>query len=310
LTEHVTWRFYDIAPNGNPGGVGPLVGRPEVSQLKRREFATFVSAAAIGAPALTSRVLSETQASRWQPDGLGALTRIGVLTPDFDPVPESEMWTMAPHGVSVHASRVVWNRHSEWDRDARAFAEPPNVDNATKQLAAVKPQVIVYAFTSSSYALGTEGDGTFRARLERAAGGIPVILTCPAATEALDSLAVHRIALIHPPWFAKELSAAGMDYFRKQGFDVVVSVGMTPARSFTEVPAAEVYEWATKNVPRQAEAVFIAGNGLRAIGAIQTLEQSLGRPVLTANQVAFWQALRTARVSAEPGGYGRIFGNG
>ncbi len=101
-----------------------------------------------------------------------------------------------------------------------------------------------------------------------------------------------------------ELTAAAMTYFRKQGFEVVLSVAMTPARSFTEVP---VYEWTTKNVPRQAEAVFIAGNGLRAIGAIQALEESLGRPVLTANQVAVWQALRTARVSEKPSRYGRIF---
>jgi maleate isomerase len=278
--------------------------------MKRRQFIAIAGAAAIGTPALTSRVLSQAQASRWQADGAGSVARIGVLTPDFDPVPESEMWTMAPHGVSVHASRVVWNRHPEWDRDARAFAEPPSVDNATKQLAAVKPQVIVYAFSSSSYVLGTEGDEALRARLGKTAGGLPIILTCPAATEALRSLAVHRIALIHPPWFKNELTAAGMNYFRKQGFEVVLSAAMTPSRSFTEVPAAEVYEWAKKNVPRQAEAVFIAGNGLRAIGAIQALEESLGRPVLTANQVAFWGALQVDHVNAKPILYGKVFSVG
>jgi maleate isomerase len=278
--------------------------------MERRQFIILAGAAAIEAPALTLRVLSQSEGLRWQPDGGGSIARIGVLTPDFDPVPESEMWTMAQHGVSVHVSRVVWNRHPEWDRDARVFGEPPNVDNATKQLAAVKPQVIVYAFSSSSYVLGTEGDDALRTRLEKTAGDVPVILTCPAATEALHSLGVHRIALIHPPWFKNELTAAGMNYFRKQGFEVVLSVAMTPPRSFTEVPAAEVYEWATKNVPRQAEALFIAGNGLRAIGAIQALEESLARPVLTANQVAFWGALQLAHVNAKPNLYGRIFSIG
>jgi len=52
-----------------------------------------------------------------------------VLTPDFDPVPESEMWAMARRGVSIHVSRVPWNR------DARSFAEPPHVDTAAEQLA-------------------------------------------------------------------------------------------------------------------------------------------------------------------------------
>ncbi len=42
----------------------------------------------------------------WQPDGVGVRARIGVLTPDDDTVPESEFWTLAPAGVSVHAARV------------------------------------------------------------------------------------------------------------------------------------------------------------------------------------------------------------
>jgi hypothetical protein len=28
----------------------------------------------------------------WQSDGAGSIARIGVLRPDFDPVPESELW--------------------------------------------------------------------------------------------------------------------------------------------------------------------------------------------------------------------------
>ena len=81
---------------------------------------------------------------------------------------------------------------------------------------------------------------------------------------------------------------------------------MTPARQFTEVPPAEVYECVRTNVPRQAEAIFISGNGLRAIGAIHALEENLGRPVLTANQVALWEALRMGTTSNVIG-YGTVF---
>ncbi len=269
--------------------------------MKRRQFITLAGTAAIGTAALPSHSLPATQRSRWQPDGAGSLARIGVLTPDFDPVPESEMWAMAPQGVSIHASRVTWNG------DPRGFAEPPHVDSAAEQLAGLKPRAILYAFTSSSYALGVEADGPLRARLEKRGGGVPVVLTCQAATEALRFLGAHRVALIHPPWFSEEVNAKGMDYFRAQGFEVVLCVRITPARPFTEVPPADVYEWVRTNVPRQAEAVLIGGNGLRAIGAIQALEESLGRPVLTANQVAFWEALRITGITAKPIQYGRVF---
>lgn len=271
--------------------------------MQRRQFITLAGIAAIDAHNLASATQAATQHSRWQPDGVGSLARIGVLTPDFDPVPESEMWAMAPKGVSIHAARVTW----EWNHDPRDFAEAPQLDNATDQLVALKPRAIVYAFTSSSYALGAEAEGALRARLEKRAGGVPVILTCMAATEALRVIGAHRIALIHPPWFSKEANAQGKDYFRNQGFEIVFCDRIAPERPFTEVPPAEVYEWVKTNVPRQAEAAFIGGNGLRAVGTVQALEQSLGRPVLTANQVVFWKALQVVSARSKPTQYGRIF---
>lgn len=41
----------------------------------------------------------------WQPDGWGQ-TRIGVLTPHADVVPETEFNALAPDGISIHAARV------------------------------------------------------------------------------------------------------------------------------------------------------------------------------------------------------------
>jgi maleate isomerase len=269
--------------------------------MNRRYFIAFAGLGVIEAPTLRKHTLPTTQSPKWQPDGAGTLGRIGVLTPDFDPVPESEMWAMVPPGVSIHAARVPWTG------EARAFAEPPHVDRAVEQLAGLAPRVILYAFTSSSYALGTQADDALRVRLEQRAGGIPVLLTCPTATEALRVLGAHRIAVIHPPWFPEELNAQGRDYFRTQGFEVVLCKQIAPGRPFTEVRPAEVYEWARRNVPRQADAVFIGGNGLRAVGATHALEERLGRPVLTANQVLLWQALRLVGVTSKVSRYGRVF---
>ncbi len=70
----------------------------------------------------------------------------------------------------------------------------------------------------------------------------------------------------------------------------------------------QLYEWVRAHTPESAEAVFIGGNGFRAVGVIQALEQDLARPVLTANQVAFWHALRLSGTRAPVVGYGQIFG--
>ena len=45
-------------------------------------------------------------------------------------------------------------------------------------------------------------------------------------------------------------------------------------------------------------------------GKIRELERRLRRPVLTANQIVFWAALRAARVTAKVTQYGSLFGKG
>jgi len=245
-------------------------------------------------------VASAEREQRWEPDGVGSLARIGVLTPDDDPVPESEMRTMAPDGVSIHASRVLW-KNGDW----RSFAV--GAPTAAELLMRLKPRLILYAFTSSSYVLGEEADGRLRSEIEKRAGGVKVLFTCPAAVEALHLLGARRVALIHPPWFGEEINARGKDYFQTRGFDVLSSVSLAPARTFQEVPPAQVYDWMIAQTPREADAVFIGGNGLRAIGTIRALEERLRRPVLSANQVLFWQALREIGARAKASRYGTVF---
>ena len=218
---------------------------------------------------------------------------------------------MAPAGVSLHASRVPWRLLAgsgalAHDR-ARAFAEPPHVDTAVDLLAGIAPHAILYAFTSSSYVLDAKEEEALRARLEERAGGVPILLTGYAGISALRAVGAKRVAVIHPPWFSAQLSASGAQYYRRHGFEVAFCASMTPARAFTEVPPSEVFDWARANVSRQADAVFIAGNGLRAVGVIDALEQTLGRPVLTANQVLLWQALERLGAADRVVQYGQVF---
>jgi maleate isomerase len=92
-----------------------------------------------------------TSASTWQPDGSGRLARIGVLTHDDSTISESELWTMAPDGVSLHTSRVFF-------ADLATFADPPSSENAVEMPARLPLQAIIYAWTVGSYLLGAAGE--------------------------------------------------------------------------------------------------------------------------------------------------------
>lgn len=261
----------------------------------------------------------QTGGPPWQPDGWGSLGRIGILLPAGDAVPESEFSAMAPQGVSIHASpaplRLLLADQRGRPVGAGAagadavleFAQSPKLDEAAELLARAPLNVIAYCFTSSSYSLGAAGDAALKDRLEKQTRGIPVVITSPSVVLALRALRARRLAIIHPPWFAADLDRRGAEYFRRQGFDVVYHEPAALQFSYGGVDGPQLYDWARAKVPKEADAVFVGGNGFRAVGAIRALEVALGRPMLTANQTVFWHAIRLGGLRATVDGYGQLF---
>lgn len=212
---------------------------------------------------------------------------------------------MVPRGISIHAARVARS-----GGPGARFVEPPHVDEAVDRLVELAPRAILLGYTSSSYALGAEGDDRVRARLEQRAKGIPVIFTCSAAERALRLLGVRRISVVHPSWWSDQSNEEGRAYWRAAGFEVLQCIRMPGSRSLAEVAAADVFDFVTAHTPSAAEAVLLGGNGLRAVGAIRALEARLGKPVLSANQVLLWEALRAIGQAERVTNYGSIFAKG
>jgi maleate isomerase len=251
----------------------------------------------------------------WQPDGAGLNAKIGVLTPHLDPVPESELMVLAPHGVSIHAARVPLGMVGP-DGEiipvvgpdiAKAFSEPPEVDQAVSLLAPLNLNAIIYSFTSSSYVLGIDNDFALKSRLERRSNGAPVITQSMALVQALKALNSKSICLIHPPWFTEEMDALGVKYFESQGFDVVGHGSANLRNDYGEITPEQLHRYALNQVADNADTLVIGGGGFRAIGAIKELEKSLNRPGLSANQASMWAALNVAGVNAKDSPYGQLF---
>jgi maleate isomerase len=253
----------------------------------------------------------------WRADGWDTPWRIGVLTPHADVGPESELRAMAPPEVGIHAARVRFGAMAAGGlmdstiplAPVRAFAEPPHVDDAVELLAAAPVHAIGFGFTSSAYVLGAAAEDDMLERLRTRAGGLPVLSPTAAVVAALRGFGVQRMALVDPPWFDAELNGLGRDYFQAARFDVVFAAPAKLPSEQGRITPGDLFKWVHKNVPTTAEAVTIGGNGFRAVGIIDALEAELGRPVLTANQVLLWAALRAAGAdTATVKGYGRLFG--
>ena len=253
---------------------------------------------------------------RWEPDGWDADVRIGVLVPHGDVGPESELPAMAPAGVTIHSTRVPFGGMAAGGvmdetiplAPVRAFADPPGVDAAAELLAGAPLHAIAYAFTSSAYVIGAEGEAAMIARLQRSTRGIPVVAACAAMVEGLRALGANRIVLVDPPWFDAELNELGRRYYEAAGFDIIGAARCELPSDQARITPAELYSWVTEQASAGTEAVVIGGNGFRAVGVIAALEHQLQCAVVTANQALFWAALRaagadTSRVTS----YGRLF---
>lgn len=254
-----------------------------------------------------------TPVTSFRRDGWDARKRLGVVVPHADVGPEAELGAMAPPTLSVHVTRLHFSAMragGEMDPTiphdpVEAFTQPPFVDDCVTLLADSPLDVIACGFTSSAYKHGADGERALVERLEKLSRGIPVISTCLAAEDALRTLGIEKLALVNPAWFDQDLDEAGARYFTAQGFTVVRHAPCGLPSGQVHVTPQALFDWVTSTVSG-AEAVFVAGNGMRAVGAIEALEQTLGIPVLTANQVLLWQTLRLTGLSEPVTGYGRL----
>jgi maleate isomerase len=240
--------------------------------------------------------------------------RIGVLTPHVAVGPEVEFAAMVPGSVtcvariSADPEAVPTGASTTSSQALRALTAPPFPDRAVELLRAEPIDVIGYASTTTAYAIGFAAETAMVSRLS-ALAGVSVLATCASAVLALRVLGVERVALIGAPWFEYEFNELGSTYFRSQGFDVVSSASADLPQDPSLIESTAIYEWTSRHVGVDAEAIFIGGNGFRAAGAIDRLEAALGRPVLTSNQVLLWSILNHAEVTFAVAGYGALFGH-
>jgi len=234
------------------------------------------------------------------------LPRIGVLVPAGNPTVEPELYRMAPSSVTLHFARVDAPGGvpgSTAGMDQRLLGYVDALPHVVPALAAVRPNVIVVAHTALSYAMGFANEPSLIERLTELAG-CPGITASRAILAALAHLGVRRIALAVP--YAASIEALGATYWKAAGLDVVAHTRLQGVDNIYDETETRAYELGRFADQPGAEALLISGTGLPTAGIIQRLEDELGKPVVTGQSAALWQALRVAGVETRVKGYGRL----
>ncbi|KAB8171104.1 decarboxylase [Streptomyces sp. 3MP-14] len=150
---------------------------------------------------------------------------------------------------------------------------------------------VVWACTSASFVFGHEG-ALEQVRRLSAAAGLPASSTSFAFARAVAALGVRRVAVAAT--YPDDVAGLFADFLKAAEIEVVAT------RGSGIITAAEVGTWGRDEVLRlaeagddpEAEAVLLPDTALHTAAWVAEVEETLGKPVLTANQVTVWEGLR------------------
>lgn len=183
---------------------------------------------------------------------------------------------------------------------------PERLAEGAAALAAAGCEVAVWACTSGSFVFGPEGARAQVTGVE-AHAGVPASSTSFAFVNALAHLGIDRVAIAatYPPDVAHAFEA-----FLAAHDVTVASVGAEDVLTATEVGTfgrERVVRFVTAGDHPGAAAVLVPDTALHSAAWIDELEAAVGKPVLTANQVTMWEALRLAGVTGRAQRLGTLF---
>lgn len=213
---------------------------------------------------------------------------IGVVAP-FDFALDRELWRWVPDDVSLHLTRTPFVPVEVSLGMARLISEHETLREGVRALYAVAPEVVAYACTSGSFVGGVAGE-RHMCRAMAEAGSIPSVTTSGALLEALGAVGATRIALVTP--YTKSVTDALETYLAEAGVTVTGREYLGLTREIWRVPYRDVVDMARSAVVGTADALFISCTNLPTYDVIPQLEAELRMPVLSANQVTMWAALR------------------
>jgi maleate isomerase len=257
-----------------------------------------------------------------QQDNWGWRARIGMFIVGNEAVPEAEWWAMAPKGVSIHAARVTarapW---AAWKADRSGVDPAEDLLRGAKQFAAMRLSAVTLGHTSSSVVGGKGWDEAIVENVSAIVGGDTIVSTNGLDTiAALKASNVRRPFVVLPAWFGDDFVQTALGYYKDHGFEPAGGLRYDPGPKWRGLPPGELtgqgmhlqqeieplYRQIRAACPKEADGVLIGGTGFRCVGILETLEQDLGRPAISANQASLWHCLRLAGVRQPVAGYGAL----
>lgn len=230
-------------------------------------------------------------------------TQIGIIALQSDESLEPDLRRLMPEDVEYLVTRVPSGLSVSPDT-LRAM-EDKLISAASLLPRGARFAAVGYGCTSASAEIGSGRVA------ELVKAGVPT----PAVTEPLTAmiaacrhLGAQRIGLVNP--YVEAVSLSLHDAMTRAGLEVVAFGSFNEAEEerVVRISPDSIIE-AALHVAGQApcDAIFLSCTNLRTLSTIEPIEERLGLPVLSSNQVLAWHLARLAGCAAGGEGVGRLF---
>ncbi len=202
--------------------------------------------------------------------------------------------------------------HTEFNEDAHTvealteMGSPQRLGEGARHLENKNLEAVLWTSTSASFVRGIDG---IREQIESLENllHIPASTTAMAFARAITAINAKRVAIAATyPWDVALLFKAFLEHF---DIEVVhlTSHGIVTAAEVGTLEREAVLRFATNNNHPEADALLVPDTALHSAAWLEDLEAAAGKPVLTANQVSFWEGLRLCGKLTPQPGLGTLF---
>lgn len=234
--------------------------------------------------------------------------KIGVLVPFTNTNLEPDMEMLRPPNTTVHFQRMGGYDVDEIPgSDQMAGLGASDISHDLRMISGVRPDVVLYGCTSATLTHGPSFDAELAQQIKSESGALS-LTAAGSLIAAIKALGATKVGFSSP--YLGEINAQAMDFLAQNGIETVrcADVGRKLGNyGQGELTPDEVYELACQADHPQAQAIILSCTDMRSVEAVDRIEATLGKPVVTSNQAMMFCLMRALNLPRHDALPGRLF---
>lgn len=230
--------------------------------------------------------------------------KIGLISPNY--IMEDGFHKYAPEDVLIVSTQMYCPNATPEGLTVLVS----QLEDAAQKLSHYPLDLVVFGCTSGSCFGGPDYDRQCIDRLE-AHANCPGTTTSTEVLRALKQLGTKKLAVLTP--YPERTNLAEEAFLTANGYEVATITGMDVTAfkdgygTYECVDPSYIFDQAAALDLRGADTLFISCTALDTFSVIEPLEEAIGLPVVTSNQVSLWGALRRFGIRDDIPSLGELF---